>query len=156
MKRREKLFGMGPRGTAISIILLAIAFYVNGRLGRPAMLANPAPLKVAGMLFICVGLMLYIASVHRLRNWWRNDELCTSGPFRWFRHPMYASWITFILPGVALYSNSWVILCCAIVLHPIWHLFVAREEKMMMETFQDQYKTYAAGTGRFIPRIRCS
>ena len=66
---------------------------------------------------------------------------------------MYAAWITFILPAVALYLNSWIILIFVFLIHPIWHRLVIMEEKMMNEIFQNDYGTYATRTGRFFPRI---
>jgi protein-S-isoprenylcysteine O-methyltransferase Ste14 len=57
------------------------------------------------------------------------------------------------LPAFALYFNSWIVLFFVVLLHPIWHRLVSREEKMMLEKFQDKYSEYAAQTGRFFPRI---
>lgn len=88
-----------------------------------------------------------------MRKWWAKDELCTRGPFKWFRHPMYAAWITFIFPAVALYINSWIILFSVVMIHPIWHQLVIQEETMLFEIFQNEYLVYAARTGRFFPRI---
>lgn len=121
--------------------------------GHAAILANPAPLKVVGAVLAAVGLGLQFFSVWTLRHWWGKDELCTTGPFKWFRHPLYAAWITFILPAVALFLNSWIILFVVIAMHPIWHRLVRGEEKMMSERFQNEYRAYAAHTGRFFPRI---
>lgn len=149
----QKLFGVGPIGVVISFVLLAIAIWVDRVLGRPVMLANPAPVKVIGVASVVIGLGLHFWSMWTLRNWWHKDELCTTGPFKWFRHPMYAAWITFVLPGGALYLNSWIILFFVILLQPIWHMLVIREEKMMFEKFHDAYQTYAVQTGRFFPRI---
>ena len=153
ISKRQKLFGVGPMGAVISFVFLAIAVWVDRVLGHPAILANPAPIKVIGVILAVIGLVLHFWSMWTLRNWWAKDELCTLGPFKWFRHPMYAAWITFVLPGMALYLNSWIILFFVILLHPIWHWLVIREEKMMFGKFHDVYRTYAARTGRFFPRI---
>ena len=151
--KQQKLFGIGQIGAVMSFVLLAIALWVNRVLGRPAILTNPAPIKIVGIILVVIGFGLLFWSMLTLRNWWGKDELCTLGPFKWFRHPMYAAWITFVLPGAALYLNSWIILFFVILLHPIWHLLVIREEKMMFEKFHDAYRAYEARTGRFFPRI---
>jgi len=148
----NKLFGIGPMGMAISLVMLAIAFWVDRVLGHSAILTNPIPLKVVGVVLAIIGLGLYFWSFWTLRNWWTKDELCTLGPFKWFRHPMYAAWITFIIPAVALYLNSWIALLFAVLIHPIWHQLVTQEEKMMFEIFQEKYRSYATRTGRFFPR----
>jgi len=98
-------------------------------------------------------LVLYFWTAWVLRNWWVKSQLCTTGPFRWFRHPMYAAWLTFLSPGVAVYRNSWVLLLWVMSLHPVWHLLVVGEEKMMSGRFHEEYRAYAERTGRFVPRL---
>jgi protein-S-isoprenylcysteine O-methyltransferase Ste14 len=153
ISKRQKLFGVGPTGALISFVLLTIAVRVDRALGHLMILANPVSIKVVGMMLAIIGLGLNFWSMWTLQNWWAEDGLCTSGPFKWFRHPMYAAWITFVLPGIAFYLNSWVILFFVILLQPIWHRLVIKEEKMMHEKFHDTYRAYAAQTGRFFPRI---
>ncbi|MBF0552431.1 MAG: methyltransferase domain-containing protein [Deltaproteobacteria bacterium] len=153
ISRLQKIFGVGPLGAVISLGLLTIAAWVDHVLGHSTILANPAPLRVAGGALAVIGLGLYGWSLWTLRNWWTKDELCTTGPFKWFRHPVYAAWITFISLSLALYLNSWIILFVVILLHPIWHHLVIREEKMMSDKFQNEYTEYAARTGRFIPKM---
>jgi protein-S-isoprenylcysteine O-methyltransferase Ste14 len=153
ISRPQKIFGVGPMGAVISLALLTTAVWVDRVLGHSAILANPAPIKVVGGGLAVIGLGLFFWSLWTLRRWWAKDELCTIGPFKWFRHPMYAAWITLILPAVALYLNSWIFLFFVVLTHPIWHQLVIREEKMMFEKFQNEYRAYAARTGRFFPRI---
>jgi len=154
ISRLNKLFGVGPIGMSISLVLLAIAVWVDRVLGHSAILTNPTPLKAVGVALVIIGLGLSFWSFWTLRNWWAKDELCTMGPFKWFRHPMYAAWITFIIPAVALYLNSWIILLFAVLIHQIWHQLVIQEEKMMLEIFPEEYRLYSTRTGRFFPRTR--
>jgi Putative protein-S-isoprenylcysteine methyltransferase len=153
ISRRQKLFGVGPMGMVISLVVLTIAVWVDRLVGHLAILANPASIKVVGEYIAVIGMGLLFWSYWTLRNWWAKDELCTMGPFKWFRHPLYAAWITFLFPAAALYLNSWIILFFAVLIHPIWHRLVLREEKMMVEKFQNEYRAYASRTGRFFPRI---
>jgi protein-S-isoprenylcysteine O-methyltransferase Ste14 len=153
ISRLQKLFGVGPMGVFISLVLLTIAVWADRLLGHTAILAHPEPINVIGGGLAVIGLGLLFWSMWTLRNWWAKDQLCIMGPFKWFRHPMYAAWITFILPGVALYLNSWIVLFFVVFTHPIWHQLVIQEEKIMFEKFQNEYHSYAARTGRFFPRI---
>ncbi len=66
---------------------------------------------------------------------------------------MYAAWITFICPGVALYLNSWFYMFWVLLLHLLWHKLVKKEEIIMIDTFGDIYKDYAGRTGRFLPKM---
>jgi protein-S-isoprenylcysteine O-methyltransferase Ste14 len=153
ISRLQKLFGVGPMGAVISIVWLRLAVWVDQVLGHAEIFANPTPVKVVGVVLAASGLGLLFWTIRTLRNWWAKEELCTIGPFKWFRHPMYAAWITFIVPSIALYFNSWIILLFAILLHPVWHQLVIREEKVMLGKFQNEYRVYAARTGRFFPRL---
>jgi len=151
--RSQKLFGIGPIGAVISFGLLTIAVWMDRLFRNVTILENPSSIRVVGWGLVAIGLGLHFWSMWTLRHWWVEDQLCTIGPYRWFRHPMYAAWITFILPAIALLFNSWIILFFVVLIHPIWHKLVIREEKIMFEKFQNEYHAYAERTGRFFPRI---
>ena len=155
IRKTEKLFGIGPLGALLSTLLLAFFWWIDHILGHASIIAHPAPLKCAAAGLIAIGLGLHFWTMSTLRNWWMNDRLCTTGPFKYFRHPMYAAWITFISAGIALLLNSWILLLWVAALHPIWHLLVTKEEKLMAGNFGDDYVAYKARTGRFFPRVFC-
>jgi len=155
IRKTEKIFGIGPLGALLSTILLAFFWWIDHALGYTSITAHPAPLKYAAAVLIATGLGLHFWTVFTLRNWWKNDRLCTTGPFKYFRHPMYAAWITFIFAGIALFLNSWILLFWVAALHPVWHLLITKEEKIMAENFGDEYRIYAARTWRFFPRVFC-
>lgn len=149
----QKLFGIGPVGAAISLLLLALSAWADPKIGRPILMVHDAPMKALGIVLAILGLGLHFWSFWTLRHWWADGKLCTMGPFRYFRHPMYAAWITFVSSGVALYLNSWVYFLWLLLLHPIWHILVNKEEAAMMDAFGDRYGEYARRTGRFTPRL---
>ncbi len=155
--RLKKFFGVGPFGMMISFSLLTAAFLLDRRLGGPAMLEHPLPLQIAAGLLAAAGICLLAWGARTLRGWWKNGELCTDGPFRWFRHPIYSAYITFLFPAAALFFNSWIMLAAAAALHPLWHLLVRHEEAMMLEHFAERYSGYMLRTGRFFPKFQqCS
>lgn len=149
----QRFFGIGPRGAAISFVIIAVAWGVDHIVRHVAIWPDPVPMRIAGGALVVAGLALHFWTMYELHNWWAEDSLCTQGPFRRFRHPMYAAWITVILPGCALFLNSWIMLCSVVGIHPIWHHLVIREETMMFHKFRNEYRAYAARTGRFFPRI---
>ena len=153
----KKNFGIGPIGMMISFGLLTAAFFLDRRLGFPAMLEHALPLQIAAVALAGAGFCLLAWGARTLRSWWKKGELCTDGPFRWFRHPIYAAYITFLFPAVALFFNSWIMLAAAAALHPLWHLLVRHEETMMLEHFAERYSGYMRRTGRFFPKFQqCS
>jgi protein-S-isoprenylcysteine O-methyltransferase Ste14 len=79
--------------------------------------------------------------------------LVTSGPYRWVRHPMYSVIFLGLLGFVLLAANGllavlWVGGLTAIIARRLPH-----EEAAMREKFGEEYRAYAARTGRFFPRL---
>jgi protein-S-isoprenylcysteine O-methyltransferase Ste14 len=153
LDRWKKITGVGPCGAAISLVVVLICWMVSKAFGHPEIIENPLPLRVIGIVLILSGLGLHVWSVQTLRGWWDHDRLCTGGPFKFFRHPLYAAWITFMVPGAVLCFNSLVFLFGIVAVHPIWHLLVRKEEQLMTGLFGEEYRLYADRTGRFIPRL---
>jgi protein-S-isoprenylcysteine O-methyltransferase Ste14 len=151
MDKLLKIFGVGLKGGVISLALLLLFIFVNKMMGSPTIMAHSLFIKVAGSILIIVGIALHLWTAWTLRNWWVNDQLCIVGPFSYFRHPMYAAWITFISFGTAFLLNSWTYVLWAILLHPIWHRLVIKEETMMFEIFKNEYSAYTKHVRRFIP-----
>ena len=149
----KKIFGIGPTGAIISIFLLAIFVWANSMIELSIFVEYSGLMKILGIVLVILGLVLHFWSFSTLRSWWVDGKLCIRGPFKHFRHPMYAAWITFICPGVALYLNSWFYLFWVLLLHLLWHKLVKEEERIMTDTFGDIYKNYALRTGRFFPKI---
>jgi len=153
LSKPEKIFGIGPKGAIISFILFALFVWVDSFCSFQIVVDHVGFIQTIGCILILSGLGLHIWSFYTLRNWWANDKLCIYGPFKSFRHPMYAAWITLLCPGLALYLNSWLYLIWIVLMHLLWHNLVDREESLMISLFGDEYKKYAKRTGRFFPRI---
>ena len=78
-------------------------------------------------------------------------QLIKHGPYRWVRHPMYS---TLFLMGLGwfLLTANWLIgppLMIGIILVILSR--VQHEERVLIELFGDEYRSYMEETGRFIP-----
>jgi protein-S-isoprenylcysteine O-methyltransferase Ste14 len=112
-------------------------------------------------LFFAIAALGMFHLTHRAlgRNWSisldvREDhQLVTHGVYQRIRHPMYSAfWLSAI--AQALLLPNWVAGFAGLVGFGV--LFfgrVAREERMMLETFGDSYRAYMARTGRVFPLI---
>ena len=77
--------------------------------------------------------------------------LVQSGPYRWIRHPMYAS---LILIGLALVANSFSWLRLGFLLFLVVDLVVKlRYEERLLTAHYPAYAAYAQQTKRLIPFI---
>ena len=93
------------------------------------------------------------------RNWSVTLEirdrhvLVTNGVYRRIRHPMYAAFWLWALAQALLLPN-WIAGPAGLVgFGTLFFLRVGREERLMEQAFGDEYRQYAAHTGRIIPRI---
>jgi len=106
--------------------------------------------SLALLTWVHVTLGENFSSELRIRS---QHELVTSGPYRYVRHPMYSAFLLLMI-GMGLLSANWLIgawgLAVAVL---IVSLRTHMEEEMMTTAFGERYRQYAAGTGRFLPRL---
>ena len=150
----KRIFGVGPVGVLLSAVLFILAFALDQWAG-PWPIFAPA----SWQLYTALGLTILTLGLHgwcskTLSNWWAGGRLCTGGPFRFVRHPLYAAWIDVFPLAMILFMNSWAYVGWWVGLHLLWHLLVPREECMMRAHFGGEYEQYAARTGRFVPRLK--
>jgi len=82
-----------------------------------------------------------------------DHRLVTRGVYGRLRHPMYAA---FWLWGIAqaLLIHNWIAGPAYLATFgPLYPVRVAREERMMLEHFGPEYRSYMSRTGRVIPRL---
>jgi protein-S-isoprenylcysteine O-methyltransferase Ste14 len=112
-----------------------------------------------GVLFILGALFLFWRGHYDLGLNWsptleirKEHQLITNGIYGVIRHPMYASqWLWVIAQSLLL--QNWIAGFFSIV---VWALFyflrVPPEEKMMLDTFGDEYHEYMKRTGAVFPK----
>jgi protein-S-isoprenylcysteine O-methyltransferase Ste14 len=93
------------------------------------------------------------------RNWSvtlevRNEHrLVTEGVYSRVRHPMYSAFWLWALAQAFLLPN-WIAGPAGVVgFGTLFFLRLEREERLMLETFGDDYRRYMARTARIIPGI---
>lgn len=137
-----------------------LLFVVHPPLARGALLPVPSLARWAGAAMVVAGgLLAERALAHLGRNTTptalpRPDAtLVTSGPYRYVRHPLYTSGML-SLPGFALLTGSWPVAAGGFLALLTLAVRTRREERLLVERFGDAYRTYAARTPRYLPRIR--
>ncbi len=154
MNSYKRLFGSGPICLLTGFILFFIAYYLKIVFHAPQIFIDQKILRLAIFTIltsITIIISIWIFTSLSLES--RGRTLITTGAFKYFRHPLYAAFITFFSFGSAILLNNWIFILWAFLLHFIGHLLVAREEKMLKEIFPNDYEDYCKNTGRFIPRL---
>jgi protein-S-isoprenylcysteine O-methyltransferase Ste14 len=80
-------------------------------------------------------------------------KLVTSGPYRRIRHPMYTALIMYELSWV-LVSASILFLVYYVITVILMIVRIPKEERMMLENFGEEYRSYMKRTGRLLPYFR--
>ena len=115
----------------------------------------PGPsLAAAGAVLVAAGIAVYAWSVACLRRSRRRGELATGGPFAFSRHPIYASWILLLLPGIGLLSGAWPLLLPSVLAYLCFRRHIGSEEARLARSFGTRYEHYAARTPRLFAMTR--
>lgn len=114
---------------------------------------------LGAVIFACSGALLWKTHHDLGRSWtpslaFRDGHyLIKDGIFQYLRHPMYAS---HLLWGIAqmLMLHNWIAgFAYLIVIIPRTLVRIQKEEKIMIEKFGDEYRSYMEITGGIFPRL---
>lgn len=105
------------------------------------------------LLFLADGFSTLIWSLITLASSRHNQQLVTTGPYAFIRHPIYAALFLSGTGAVAFAFESWSVLLGVVPLHLWWMWLVRLEEQALIRRWGDTYLTYAAATGQFFPHL---
>jgi protein-S-isoprenylcysteine O-methyltransferase Ste14 len=143
----------GRLGLIISLVLFIVAILLKNRINLPQIFSNHLISIGLSVFFAIIFIIIFSWSVKSLPRKERDRTLCTKCVYKYFRHPIYAAFLSAFNLGLAFLLNNYIYLIWAILLHPIWHLIINQEEKLLIDIFGNDYVVYQASTGRFIPKI---
>ncbi len=163
---REAAQGKGrtsrDRGTRVLIVITlgaAIIVALGARSAAPE-LRMPAPLRVAGVVVMWLGLALRIWAIAALGGGFRTtvevepgQPVVSSGPYRSIRHPSYAG-LLLIVAGFGAARGNWLSLVACVVLPLpaiVWRIHV--EEAELNRVLGQAYRAYQSDRARLIPRL---
>ena len=79
-------------------------------------------------------------------------KLVTNGPYRWVRHPFYVT-AALLMASATMLTANWLIGVSSVAVLALLAIRTPKEERMLIERFDQKYRDYMAKTGRFLPRI---
>ena len=151
----EKLtfLGIGPKIGRIvlpylaSAIALTIIFPAKFTFGK----AVEEPFLIAGIILLAVALVFYLTTLRLMLPGIRANRLVTGGAYRLCRNPLYSALILFLVPGLGLLLNSWIIITTSILGYLVFRKFIHEEEELLERLFGDEYREYHEKTSQFFP-----
>ena len=121
----------------------------------------PYVLKIFSSIIITIDIIIFYLSHKDLADSWSpfleikdKQKLVKTGIYKYIRHPMYLSmWIFAIFQGFVL-SNYFLGIFGVLTWATLYFVRVSNEEKMMLDTFGEEYEKYIENTGRLFPKIK--
>ena len=159
--RLEKPGHSDPTSLATALAFLAVLVAASFDAGREGGSSRADWIaRGVGLTIIAAGVALRALAMRALggrlgvRLQVREDQaLVHEGPYKWIRHPNYAGLIL-VAGGIAIAFSSTLALVVAVCLWlPVLLFHIAREERMLIERFGRQYRTYMSRTWRLIVGI---
>ncbi|MBN1978150.1 MAG: isoprenylcysteine carboxylmethyltransferase family protein [Anaerolineae bacterium] len=110
---------------------------------------------VAGVVAVWLGYLAhrtlgtnYTATLKRMEG----QRFVVQGIYRWMRHPMYTSFFA-VLAADFLLTANWLIGLLGVIYSLVIVERVGHEERILIESFGDEYRQYMQRVGRFFPRL---
>ena len=148
------IIGIGLRFAMLSIIYATIILNLHF-LWTPH-LSVPMPRMftlVLGGLLLIIGIPIYIVSGLTIHKYFHEGKLATKGIYAYFRHPLYGSWIAFIIPGIVLLLNSLIGLSIPIFMYVVFKILIVGEDKYLEERFGGEFLEYKNRVGEIFPKL---
>jgi len=155
------------RASVLGIVLQALGFAAIWGLRRPWLTplipwtgTGAVLLPMVTALLALVSYRLARASVRSLGKQWSyqarlvdGHRLVTAGPYRWMRHPIYASTLGYLI-ATGLDLSRLAGLATGLLLSMLGTLIRTRsEERLLRSHFGPQYEEYARRVPPILPRI---
>jgi len=149
------LFGIGPALALTGALGFALAKWLDGAFGIRYGFAGLglAAATLAAFLLMTAGLYLWLGAIVELRRGEFGRKLLAEGVYARTQNPMYAAFIFFLAPALALLLNNLVYLTASALMYAVFDWLIEREEKPLLEKFGQAYLDYAASTPHLIPRL---
>jgi protein-S-isoprenylcysteine O-methyltransferase Ste14 len=151
----EKLtfLGIGPKIGRITLPYLVITIALT--ILFPAKFAICSDLReyflIAGIVLLVTALVFYFTTLRLMLPGIRTNRLITSGAYRLCRNPLYSAIILFLIPGLALLLNSWIIFTASLIGYLVFRKFIYEEEELLERLFGEEYRKYKERTSQFFP-----
>ena len=154
MGNDRTIWGSGNRIAAVMapyvLLVAALNWWMLSSIRFPGARVTTA---AVGLVGVAAGVGTIAASYRAVRDALDRGELCTDGPYRFVRHPLYAAWIWLLLPGAALSLDLPLLLSASPVMYVVTRRFLPREEATLEAEFGDEYDAYRDEVNALVPTI---
>ena len=159
-RRREPLaLRLVRASVALPLYLAVVLYLIDPPLLAWSQVGLPAWLRWLGVVMGAAAIpMIYWvfaslgSSVSETILTKESQRLVTAGPYRWVRHPLYATACS-ALGALSLIAANWFMALFVVIMIGLLPALARREEAHLMAHFGAAYADYMKATGRFLPRF---
>jgi protein-S-isoprenylcysteine O-methyltransferase Ste14 len=148
-------WGIGPKFTVISLVYAAIIFAIQNIVFSEYRFVIYSTFinTILGILLIATGLFIFLIPAFTIDKYFYEGTLCKKGVYAYLRHPIYASWISFIVPGIVIARGSILGITIPLFMYVIFRALIYREEQYLIDTFGDEYIEYKSKVWAVFPKL---
>lgn len=143
------------------IILVGVGFALVWSYIRPVGFEKSPAALIASMILGPPSAALAWAATRHLGKQWRYEaalsedhELIQTGPYRWIRHPIYASMLGILLATGAAWTWWPMFILALIAFLAGTEIRVRAEDRLLADRFQAAFTTYSSHVPAYLPFIR--
>jgi protein-S-isoprenylcysteine O-methyltransferase Ste14 len=144
MSNKMKITGVAPLIAVPTFVYLIITAIISS-LSKPlfSIIQNDSDVLIyTGVALIIPGVIMVAVCGRRLLKSFDKNKLMTAGLYKIFRDPMYVAYLIFVIPGICLLFNSWLVLTTVLLNYVLYTVLIKREHKYLEEKFGTEYKAY--------------
>jgi len=133
MKNEMTKWGIGPKFAVISIIYSVIILIVH-YVYLPSLtfvIMSKYVSIILGISLTIIGITILLIPAFTIDKYFNEGKLCTKGIYSFIRHPIYASWIVFIVPGIILIFGLILGISIPIFMYIIFKILIIEEEQYL-------------------------
>lgn len=151
--KKLSFMGIGPKIGGIALPWLAATIFLTVKFKGSFNYFEDVNriLFYFGLFLVIIGLIIYILTIPALLKGLKQTKLITGGTYYLCCNPLYAAIILFIIPGISLMMNSWLILTTSIIAYTLFKIFIKSEYAELEQFFGEDYKRYRAMTTEIFP-----
>ncbi len=144
MNKKMNVIGVAPLIAIPTFLYLGLAVVITYLSGEEFKITNRnyTSLAIAGAVMILIGALMVISCGRKVLKSFNSGKLMTDGLYKIFRNPMYAAYLLFVIPGIALLFNSWLALTTVLINYILFSVFIKREYSYLREKFGGEYEEY--------------
>jgi len=144
MNTKMNILGSSPFIAGPTLVYLIVTAVISVLL-KPLFIITEMhydSLIILGISLIVIGTLMVISCGRKLLKSFNKGLLMTDGLYKIFRNPMYAAYMLFVIPGICLFFNSWLVLTTVLLNYILFSIFIKREHKYLEEKFGSEYQSY--------------